>query len=68
MDDAGVSDGNIGGTLVRIETIMHNVVIAFRKQLDGLYGAEALDISADITVMEQMLAQEGLGGMTLGGS
>lgn len=65
MDDAGVSDGNIGGTLVRIETIMHNVVIAFRKQLDGLYGAEALDISADIKVLETMMAREGLSGQEL---
>ena len=37
------------------------------RQLDDLYGEEALDVSAEIKVMEQMLAQEGLGGMTLGG-
>ena len=40
---------------------------AFTRQLDDLYGDEAMDISAEITVMEQMLAQEGLGGMTLDG-
>ena len=30
------------------------------KQLDSLYGAEALDISTDITVLENMMAREGL--------
>ena len=34
----------------------------------ALFGEEALDISTDITVMENLLAQEGLGGMTMGGS
>lgn len=39
---------------------------AFDKQLDALFADEALDISTDITVLEQMLAQEGLGGMQMG--
>ena len=30
---------------------------AFEKQLDSLYGAEALDISTDITVLENMMAR-----------
>ena len=38
---------------------------AFEKLLDSLYGAEALDISTDIDVLEQMLAREGLGSMNL---
>ena len=50
-----------------IEDMLDTICVAFSKQLDNLYGEEAMDISADITVMEQMLAQEGLGGMTLGG-
>ena len=32
------------------------------RGLDALFGEEALDISTDITVMENLLAQEGLGG------
>ena len=40
----------------------------FEKQLDALFGVEALDISTDITVLEQMLGQEGLGGMQMGQS
>lgn len=60
MDAAGVSGANVDGTKGKIEHMMETVVSAFDKQLDGLFGAEAMDISADITVMEQMLAREGL--------
>ena len=67
MDSAGVSGANIDGTKGKIEDMLDTVCVAFSRQLDALYGEEALDISADITVMEQMLQQEGIGGMTLGG-
>lgn len=62
MDSAGVSGTNIDGTKGKIEDMLDTICTAFDKQLDSLYGAEALDISTDITVMEQMLTQEGLGG------
>ena len=39
---------------------METIVTAFEKQLDALFGDTALDIDTDITVMEGMLAQEGL--------
>ena len=39
---------------------MDTIVAAFEKQLDSLFGAEALDISTDITVLEGMLEREGL--------
>ena len=45
--------------------MLSTICAAFDKQLDALYGEEALDISTDITVMEQMLAREGLAGMTM---
>ena len=61
MDAAGVSGANIDGTKGKIEEIMGTICKAFDKQLDALYGEEALDISTDITVLENMLAQEGLG-------
>lgn len=53
----------------RIEAMQEDLCAAFDKQLDALLRDEALDISADVTVMEQMLRQEGFGGsgMTLGG-
>ena len=61
MDAAGVSGSNIDGTKGKIEDIMGTICKAFDKQLDALYGEEALAISTDITVLENMLAQEGLG-------
>lgn len=60
MSGAGVSGENIDGTKTRVEDMLKTIVKAFEKQLDGLYGADALDISADIQVMETLLAQEGL--------
>ena len=68
MDAAGVSGANIDGTKGKIEDMLDTICTAFSRQLDDLYGEEAMDVSAEIKVMEQMLAQEGLGGMTLGGS
>ncbi len=67
MDSTGVSGANIDGTKNKIEDMLDTICVAFTRQLDALYGEEALDISADIKVMEQMLQQEGIGGMTLGG-
>ncbi len=61
MGAAGVSGENIDGTRGRIEEMMDTIVSAFDKQLDALFADEALDISTDITVMENLLKQEGLG-------
>ena len=65
MSAAGVSGENIDATLAKVEGMMRTVVAAFEKQLDALYGAEALDISTDITVLETMMAREGLAGQPL---
>ncbi len=62
MSAAGVSGENISSTLSKVEGIMRTIVSAFEKQLDSLYGSDALDISTDITVLETMLASEGLTG------
>lgn len=60
MSGTGVSGENIDTTLSKVEKILRTIAGAFEKLLDSLYGAEALDISADITVLESMLAREGL--------
>lgn len=65
MDATGVEGANIDGTKGRIEDIMSTICTAFDRQLDALYGQEAMDISTDIDVLEQMLAREGLGSMNL---
>ena len=62
MDAVGVAGDNISSTKERVERMMGTIVKAFDKQLDALFGAEAMDISTDITVMENLLAQEGLAG------
>ena len=66
MGAVGVSGENIDGTMDRIETMMDTIVAAFHKQLDALFHVEAMDISSDITVMENLLAQEGLGDVQMG--
>ena len=62
MDSAGISGSNIDTTKEKVETMLDTLCAAFDKQLDALFGDEALDISTDITVMENLLAQEGLSG------
>lgn len=67
MDDLGVSGENINASKERVERMLTTVEAAYDKQLDALFQDEAMDISADATVLEQMMAQEGLtgGGQTL---
>ena len=62
MDAVGISGENIDATKAKVEDMMGTIVKAIDKQLDSLFGAEAMDISTDITVMENLLAQEGLAG------
>ena len=65
MSAAGISGTNIDTTKDKVEDMLETIVRAFDKQLDALFGDEALDISTDITVLEQMLAREGIGGIQI---
>ena len=56
----GVYGENISGTMEKVEGMLGTIVLAFEKQLDSLFGDQALDISTDITVLENMMAREGL--------
>ena len=60
MDNLGVSGANIDASKGRVEQMLTTVETAYDKQLDALFQDEAMDISADVTVLEQMMAQEGL--------
>lgn len=60
MDAQGVEGANISSTKKGVEGIMDSIVVAFDKQLDSLFGDQALDISTDITVLENMMVREGL--------
>ena len=59
MGSQGIEGENIGGTMRKIEDMLDTIVIAFEKQLDNLFSEEAMDISADITVLENMIEREG---------
>ena len=65
MDSTGISGDNINTTKTKVEGMLDTICQAFDKQLDALFGAEALDISTDITVMENLLAREGFGSMNI---
>ena len=60
MDSTGIAGDNITATKDKVSAMMDTIVRAFDRQLDALFGEEALDISTDITVMENLLAREGL--------
>ena len=51
---------NIVASRHDIEEILGTLVHAFEKQLDQLFAADAVDISSDITVLETMIAKDGL--------
>ncbi len=59
LSKQSVKGENITSTMFNIAGMMHTVADAFEKQLDSLFTDEAMDISADITVFETMLKQEG---------
>ena len=59
VNSQGVEGENIKATKESVAGIMDRIVAAFEKQLDGLFGDQALDISTDITVLENMMAREG---------
>jgi len=42
--------------------MMTTIVESFKKQYDSLFGADALDISTEISVLETMMVREGFAG------
>ena len=61
MSAPGVEGENISGAKGRIADMLQTEADAFQKQLDALYKNDAMDVDADIKVMEDLLAREGLG-------
>ncbi len=59
------ADGNIAEAKKKIETMLSTVKTAYRRQLDSLYDRDVMDITADIQVLEHMMAGDGLTGETL---
>lgn len=68
LDAQGIEGENITAAKKRIESMMDMVVDGFESQLDKLFADDALDITSDVQVLENMLRKDGLSGdsMTLG--
>ena len=62
MSAAGGTGENIDRAKTSIAQMLDKSVQAFQKQLDALYRNDALDVDADIRVMQQLLSREGLAG------
>ena len=60
LQNQSLKTENITAGMQKIEDLLDKVIIAFQRQLDALFEADVVDITADIRVMEQMMASEGL--------
>lgn len=60
LEAQGVEGDNITQAKQRIEAMMDKLVDGYAQQLDRLFSSDVLDITAEIAVMESMLAKDGL--------
>ena len=60
LQNQSLKTENITEGMQKIEDLLDKVILAFQRQLDALFEADVVDITADIRVMEQMMASEGL--------
>lgn len=60
LQNQSLKTENITEGMQKIEELLDKVIIAFQRQLDALFEADVVDITADIRVMEQMMVSEGL--------
>ena len=60
LQNQSLKTENITDGMQKIEDLLDKVIVAFQRQLDALFEADVVDITADIRVMEQMMASEGL--------
>lgn len=62
----GIEGENISKTKKQIESMLDSsILVVFHKQLDNLFGADALDISLELSVLEEMMIREGIVGEKL---
>lgn len=62
LQNQGLRTGNIDEGMTRIENMLEKIIAAFQQQLDSLFENDVVDITAEIRVMEKMMASEGLAG------
>ncbi len=65
LEKQKIAASNIAETMAKIEEMLDKINEAFEKQLNLQFSDEALDISTDITVMENILSSEGLLGKSI---
>ena len=56
----GVRGENAASIRAEVERNAASIATAFENQLDALYAAESMDLSADLTVLQNMLKGQGL--------
>ena len=56
----GVRGENAAAIRAEVERNASSIATAFENQLDALYAAESMDLSADLTVLQNMLKGQGL--------
>ncbi len=56
----GVRGENAASIRAEVERNASSIATAFENQLDALYAAESMDLSADLTVLQNMLKGQGL--------
>ncbi|MBE5762094.1 MAG: hypothetical protein E7334_08870 [Clostridiales bacterium] len=62
FEEQEVQGKNMSEAMKDIEELLDTLIKSFESQLDQLYDNETLDVSTDITVLENMLEREGLTG------
>ena len=62
FEKQGITGENIDSARMNIEKTLDTLVQGFSQQLDQLFTADVLDISADIDVLENMMKKDGLTG------
>ncbi|HIX32766.1 5-bromo-4-chloroindolyl phosphate hydrolysis protein [Gemmiger sp. An120] len=62
LEGQDVQGGNAASVRREVETNAASIATAFENQLDSLFAADALDLSADLEVLNGMLRGQGLTG------
>lgn len=60
LEDQSYQGENIVASRKKIENVLDMLISAYEKQLDRLFHDDALDIAADVDVLETMMAGDGL--------
>jgi 5-bromo-4-chloroindolyl phosphate hydrolysis protein len=62
LEKQGVKGENITSTKKSIGEILDTLSVGYEQQLDQLFKSDAIDIAADINVLENLMQQDGLTG------